>query len=80
VLVALKEAKELDDAGVVDTTHDLNLLEDVCSLWCISIVLCSVSVMGREKEGGGCHRTDPACLAKHLVHVHYEPPSHVGVS
>jgi len=32
VLVTLEEALELDDTGVVDTTHDLDFLEDVGSL------------------------------------------------
>ena len=31
-LVALGKANELDDVGVVDTSHDLDLFEDVGSL------------------------------------------------
>jgi len=33
-LIALGKADELDDIGVIDTSHDLNFLEDVCSLYC----------------------------------------------
>lgn len=56
VLFALEEADELDDTRVIDTSHDLNLFEDVCSLLTVSVLFCLVGGWRLVVEEGGWSR------------------------